>query len=602
MNHPLGLLRNPYCQRGVALITVLMLVAVMSAILATYFVLTNVELSMTRSTRAADRGYYAAEAGLNIRAKLIRNSFEGFNRPAGMAPPESVGQLPCQGPGYGSGDFGCQAFTMGSRDVATYVEEQPGNPTTFVIPAGERFEYLTAGEYRYSLFSVAHSEPERPEAILEMKINSRVVPLFQFAAFYDKDLEILPGPDMTLAGPVHVNGNLYVGAGSSLTIEGQVTTTEHLYHGRKEKPGSGDQCSGGSVHVHDSGGSPVSMPACGSPTPGRTDVTDTSPWNGTVQTGVDVVTVPAPEMLDPTPGELYWDRADLRIMYDVPSGTVRVRKQDGGVHPNSGLLTGCSGAVDTTYSLDNRRENTKIRMLEVDVRQVLTCLDNNPGVIDGKTLADMTDGGLVWYLGVSGPSADTVNNYGVRVTNGDELTAAGASPPAVQGMTIVTSQALYIHGDFNKTNRKPAAFLADSLNVLSNAWVDNPGGGDDDDDGSPPHNGSDTTIHAAFLAGTDTTGGFDGAAGEGQNEYNGGLENYPRFHENWSSATLTYRGSFVSLNEPRHVDGLWEDQDYSPPTRDWSFESDFTDAANLPPLTPRFVYIKQELYVREFDL
>ena len=28
-------------------------------------------------------------------------------------------------------------------------------------------------------------------------------------------------------------------------------------------------------------------------------------------------------------------------------------------------------------------------------------------------------------------------------------------------------------------------------------------------------------------------------------------------HEDWSSATFTWRGSFVSLDAPRHVDGAW---------------------------------------------
>ena len=88
------------------------------------------------------------------------------------------------------------------------------------------------------------------------------------------------------------------------------------------------------------------------------------------------------------------------------------------------------------------------------------------------------------------------------------------------------------------------------------------------------------------------------------NAYNGGLENYPRFHENWNGAvTYTYRGSFVSLNKPRHVNGAWVygGMVYTAPVRNWNYDVSFNAAQNLPPITPRFVYLKQQLFVRDYD-
>jgi hypothetical protein len=132
--------------------------------------------------------------------------------------------------------------------------------------------------------------------------------------------------------------------------------------------------------------------------------------------------------------------------------------------------------------------------------------------------------------------------------------------------------------------------------VLSNNWSDS-----NDELALSQRIASSTTVYAAFLAGTDSTGDCDGCAGF-PGQYNGGLENYPRFHEKWGGKTLTYRGSFVSLDRPRHVDGLWENQSYQPPIRDWGYDTDFDDAANLPPLSPRFVYLRQMLFQREFEL
>jgi hypothetical protein len=37
-----------------------------------------------------------------------------------------------------------------------------------------------------------------------------------------------------------------------------------------------------------------------------------------------------------------------------------------------------------------------------------------------------------------------------------------------------------------------------------------------------------------------------------------------------------------------------------PPTRNWGFEPAFNDAVNLPPLTPRFVYIRQAVFADDF--
>jgi hypothetical protein len=76
---------------------------------------------------------------------------------------------------------------------------------------------------------------------------------------------------------------------------------------------------------------------------------------------------------------------------------------------------------------------------------------------------------------------------------------------------------------------------------------------------------SETEVNAAFLSGTDITGGAEGVGGQDRGQYNGGLENYPRFHEAWqwgpsnnrTYVTFTYRESFVSLGSSRKAAGRW---------------------------------------------
>jgi hypothetical protein len=114
---------------------------------------------------------------------------------------------------------------------------------------------------------------------------------------------------------------------------------------------------------------------------------------------------------------------------------------------------------------------------------------------------------------------------------------------------------------------------------------------------------TNTQIQTAFLAGTNSTGGAEGAAGRDSGGYNGGLESFPRLHEDWNGDTLTYVGSFVSLSAPRHVDGPWVygTPHYTAPLRAWSYDADFEDPSSLPPLCPRFAYVRAEQIVRGFE-
>jgi hypothetical protein len=40
---------------------------------------------------------------------------------------------------------------------------------------------------------------------------------------------------------------------------------------------------------------------------------------------------------------------------------------------------------------------------------------------------------------------------------------------------------------------------------------------------------------------------------------------------------------------------------YNPPARNWDYDSRFNDVRNLPPLTPRFVYVQQVFFTENFQ-
>jgi hypothetical protein len=65
----------------------------------------------------------------------------------------------------------------------------------------------------------------------------------------------------------------------------------------------------------------------------------------------------------------------------------------------------------------------------------------------------------------------------------------------------------------------------------------------------------------------------------------GGAQNFPRFLENWGSATLAYRGSLVCLYSSEIGAQPWASGYYSPPTRNWGYYSQFASGV-YPPGTP----------------
>ena len=225
----------------------------------------------------------------------------------------------------------------------------------------------------------------------------------------------------------------------------------------------------------------------------------------------------------------------------------------------------------------------------------------------GLAGSDISEGGFVFHATINKTTYTAANGnqspYGFALVQAQQLPGLakiGNSDPT--GLTFVSDQAVYVQGDYNTLNWQPASILADSLNVLSNACLNAnsvihkaSGANCNTGNGAAKIAPTPTTINSAFLAGTDIT---NSTAAPG---YNGGLENYPRFLEGWGGVLLTYRGSFVSTSTPVHVRGTWSSQLYGAPNRNWDYDTRFNAAENLPPLAPRFVYLKQESFTRNYN-
>ena len=76
--------KNPD-EAGYALVTVVLLAAVLMGMLVAYFSLTRTQLSVSKATMDSTRGFYAAEAGLNGITWPITSQSNSRRMAAGVA-------------------------------------------------------------------------------------------------------------------------------------------------------------------------------------------------------------------------------------------------------------------------------------------------------------------------------------------------------------------------------------------------------------------------------------------------------------------------------------------------------------------------------------
>jgi hypothetical protein len=181
-----------------------------------------------------------------------------------------------------------------------------------------------------------------------------------------------------------------------------------------------------------------------------------------------------------------------------------------------------------------------------------------------------------WSTAAKNLLADNSLDPAVRVTNVATLP---------NRMTIATDWPLYVRGDYNALAWKPSALVGDAITIQSTDWVD----ADHLKQEIEKLKAAETEVWAAILAGHSATPCDHedaGCAGGYEDFYGGGIENFPRFLETWSGVQFIYRGSLVSLHVAQRAIGTWNGEYYSPPKRDWQFDTRFEDPSNLPPGTP----------------
>lgn len=521
-------------ENGVVLVVCLILLLMLSLIGIASITTSTSDMQVAGNEMKQTGAFYAAESGLETAAAAIATSYETNGVPPSPLPNDSTSE----------GEF---VYFYDTIDQGAAVQ------TT-----------LTDGSYKglyglvktFNITSTGFDNNQESAVRLNMQMQDVLVPLFQFAVFYQNHLEIAPGPNMTLSGRVHSNANIYLQSESNLNIDSYLTSAGDILHGRM--PGSGQGVASGNVFIRDNAGTYQNMKnSDGTWLDSRSsNWVDNSlaRWNGRVEDSnhgitelyMPVVTDgPATDLIDrgSTNDDSFENKAGLKF---VDEQALYLQTDGSWIDVTSTLIT---QGVISAASFYDAREMKNVTALDLDIG-LLAASGYYPqnGIIYGSL---PTNEGIV---------------SAIRLKNAATLPSA---------LTLATDNPLYTKGSFNTVVKKPAALMADALTILSGNWNDA-----NSSRALSNRIATATQVNASLMIGHVETG-------SNGNGYSGGLENLPRFLEKWNGVTFNWRGAMVDLWFSRQAVGAWSyGAFYTAPNRDWAFDTDLLNIANLPPGTP----------------
>ena len=434
--------------------------------------------------------------------------------------------------------------------IKQFKVEKVGTQTQELISSGD-YAGLNGYVQRYDVTAAVGGQ--RRSASVMREVQHQFIPLFQFGVFYQNDLEIFPGADMTFAGPIHTNGDLYMGAdGANLHCESTVTAVGRYWHYRKDNAHTDLT---GPVYVKDAFGNWQAVWRGSYWLDERqTDWASQSLslWNGNFRDaahGLVTLRLPLPaatdqhEVIERGVGTDNSSERAAKYWYKAT-----VRYVDGTLTDSAGHNLNQPGVYTyTANKFFDARENKWMDVVDVDIAAMITghYVPSNNIVYISTTSGD-------------GPC--------VRLKNASTLPTGG--------LTVATDLPIYVWGNYNTVSKKGSSLLGDAITLLSPAWTD-----------ANSNQTLDQRIPTALAVNACVMAGHVATINGGT--YSGGLENLFRFLEKWSGVTVTYKGSIIDLWYSRKATAPWGNGCYAAPNRNWSYDTDMLSPSNWPPGAPK---------------
>jgi hypothetical protein len=229
-----------------------------------------------------------------------------------------------------------------------------------------------------------------------------------------------------------------------------------------------------------------------------------------------------------------------------------------------------------------------VQTVDLDVGRLKTLIEDS-GAASAWTKGGTSFSPATEWNGIVYVAHANETRGGVRLVNGSSIPDRPTeSNGNSKGFSVATNVAAYVQGHYNangvisndgseirqpdSASEPPASISADAVTILSTAWSDA-----NSSLGLSNRVAQQTEVSAAIMTGLVPTNK------NGNGTYSGGVENLPRFLENWSGVKFGYRGSMAVLFESEVATEPWGSSNvYNPPSRVWGFNQLFADGIHPP--------------------
>jgi hypothetical protein len=438
----------------------------------------------------------------------------------------------------------------------------------------------------------------------QLDVELDLVPVFQFAIFYNGLLEFSWCAPMTVNGRTHANGDIYTGSAWQLTFNSLATTT-----GTITSPAwDGHSASEYTVAAQYAKGYTTNWQALTLPI-------------GTTNVHEIINMPPSGESVDSSIGQSrYFNKADLVLL--VSNSTVTLTLKSSPSDPQATNITAYyfpTNSSPTNYvrvttnfpwlsitnSFTDQREGDVVKVTDIDVsvlkRWMVTNSTMNNKFANSGGVYGISNVPNILYV-ADNRTYSSSQLTAVRLKNGTTIPTnlvniAGTTQPS--GFTVATPNPLYVQGVYNcpdstalnttnTTKVFPASLISDALTILSPNWQDSQSALTLGATGKSA--AAVDTVNAAILT------GIVASTGSGSTTFSGGVHNLPRLLEDWGSGasqTLTLNTSIVKLFSSMYATNQFKNPGnyYQAPKRQFSFDPNFLDYTKQPPGTPMLGYM-----------
>ncbi|MGH9490609.1 MAG: PilX N-terminal domain-containing pilus assembly protein [Terriglobales bacterium] len=229
-------------ESGIALVTVVMITALFSLMLAGFFLVVNGEQQIAANARDHTQTFYGAEAGLEKMSSDLAAYFQKHTSPT-LAELQSSLTEASDEPAISGIDYPAAGgdFPDGGYSI-TAATPAPGTPGC--VQSGGLWSCPGTiggtgplaglqGVITPLTLSVVAQGVGQSEVKMSRMVQEVAVPVFEFGIFSNTDLSFFAGEPFNFGGRVHANGNLYLAEqndtltlGEKVSTAGQVITTE----------------------------------------------------------------------------------------------------------------------------------------------------------------------------------------------------------------------------------------------------------------------------------------------------------------------------------------------------------------------------------------